>query len=197
MKRKQVLDMMQQLGRLKACMDRVFYQDKLVTEFEYKLERLPLFGKKVDPSRLTFNWPKTMGLLKGDLNELKLARLFTVKSRYEEPDICDMMVQLSDGRQSPLLSQENSRALKDVVELDQSKTVTSVKVRVNKEEDEVYINEIVFTYSDNTTDQTPQYSDQGQLLEQKIADGKRIVGIYGKLDQERVVSLGFVLLVPV
>ena len=49
MKKKQIQEMMVELDKLKSCMDSVFYQDKFTTEYEYKLEKLPLFGKKVDP----------------------------------------------------------------------------------------------------------------------------------------------------
>ena len=67
------------------------------------MERLPLFGEKVRPDLFTFNWPKTMGLLKGDLSKLRVAKILTIKSDYDPSDISDIQVELTDGRRSPIL----------------------------------------------------------------------------------------------
>ena len=46
---------------------------------------------------------------------------------------------------------DNLPQAKDEVVIDQSKTVSSIKVRVNKEnESEFYLNEIIVCYSDGT-----------------------------------------------
>ena len=86
---------------------------------------------------------------------------------------------------------------KDVAVLDLDKQVSRIKVRVNKEGNDAYINEICFMYTDGSKTKSPTYSDEGEIVEQIVQPGKRVVGIYGRVHDYRVTSLGFILLTPV
>ena len=152
------------------------------------------FGEQIGLDECTFEWPSLADLKKLNLKKLPVLKEIRLRQTYTS---CIGSVQLAfdTGLCSPLFEGIDKSEPLDLVRVqDPNSCIRELSMRVHGSGKDSYLHQLVIMHQSAKYTTSFQFHDSGEMDTFQIPQNHVIIGIYGKIANRRMTTLGFSLI---